>query len=298
MDARAFFLVALSALTVPLHAGTENSIIVQGQRDSEQLKRDVNMYASSAIMRPFNDDSLLRWDHKICPLVAGMSKEAGEFALARLSQIARDAHAPLGAENCKPNFFVIFAKYPEQFLRLWWRKNPRLFNTHFGIVPAKRFIETSRPVRVWYNADFRSADQGSALAGLLASSTQLAGGMADYPVFTQPSQLGSRLTTAVVRDIGSAIVVVDVGQVAELNIGQLIDYIGLVGLAEINLDKNVGEAPSILKVFASAEAPNPVAMTDWDKALLYSLYTTEQKSRLQLSSMETSIFKQLTRNMP
>jgi hypothetical protein len=122
--------------------------------------------------------------------------------------------------------------------------------------------------------------------------------MADYPVFTQPSQLGSRLTNAVVRDIGSAIVVVDLDQVASLNMGQLIDYIGLVGLAEINLDKNVGEAPTILKVFASAETPRPAAMTDWDKALLYSLYTTEQKSNLQLSSMETSIFNQLTRNAP
>ena len=68
------------------------------------------------------------------------------------------------------------------------------------------------------------------------------------------------------------------------------DYIGIVGLAEINLDKDLGDAPTILKAFNTSEAP-PSEMTAWDKAMLQSLYTTPQRNRIQLQQMETATLK-------
>jgi hypothetical protein len=276
---------------IPLYADTSGSVTVTAPREMEQLRNEVDTFVSSAIARPYSGESLLRWDHPMCPLVAGMNREVGEFVLLRLSQIARAAHAPLGSETCKPNLFVIVANNPEKFLRLWWRHNPRLFNTREGIAPVKRFIETSRPVRVWYNARVTGGDNGVVLGDLLAISTDPGGALVDYPVFTGPSTLGSRITYTVVRTISSAVVVVDPAQVSKLNIGQLVDYVGLVGLAEINLDKDLGEAPTILKVFAASETSPPVEMTAWDKAMLQSLYTTPQRSRVQLSQMETATLK-------
>jgi hypothetical protein len=89
-----------------------------------------------------------------------------------------------------------------------------------------------------------------------------------------------------VRHIESAIVVVDPAQVSKLSIGQLVNYIGLVGLVKINLDRDLGVAPSILKVLAVSEAaPRPLEMTVWDKALLQSLYNTPQNNRMQLSKI-------------
>jgi hypothetical protein len=283
--------LAFSLCAMPLHADTQGSVTVTAPREMEQLRHEVDTFVSSAIVRPYSGESLLRWDHPMCPLVAGLSREAGEFVLLRLSQIARAAHAPLGSETCKPNLLVIFANNPEKFMRLWWRHNPRLFNTREGVAPVKRFIENSRPVRVWYNARVTGGDNGVVLGDLLALSTDPGGGLVDYPVFTGPSTLGSRITYTVVRSISSAIVVVDPAQVSKLNIGQLVDYIGLVGLAEINLDKDLGEAPSILKVFAASNIPPPPEMTLWDKAMLQSLYTTPQRSRVQLSQMETATLK-------
>jgi hypothetical protein len=274
------------ALAAPLHADSLGSVTVTAPKDQEQLKHDVDIFVSSAIVRS-DGESLLRWDHNMCPLVAGLSRAAGEFVLTRLSQIAISAHAPLGSATCKPNLFVIVAKNPESFLRLWWRRNPRLFDTLHGIAPVKRFIETPRPVRVWYNAGMTGGENGNLFTGMLAESSVLSGAFRDYPVFTEPSFLGSRITYPVVRAIESAIVVVDSAQVSKLNIGQLVDYIGLTGLAEINLDKDLGEAPSILKVFAASEvAPQPLEMTAWDKALLQSLYATPQNNRLQLSEIK------------
>jgi len=279
----------------PLLADTP-AVTVTAPRE-EQLRNEVDTFVSSAITRPYGDDSLLRWDHPVCPLVAGMSREAGEFVLTRLSQIARSAHAPLGAETCKPNLFVIVAKYPDKFLKLWWHQYPRLFSTREGVAPVKRFIENPRPVRVWYNASIIGGDNGivfnDLFTGLLGMSMGPAAGTIDYPVFTGPSTLGSRITHTVVRNITSAIVVVDPAQVSKLNIGQLVDYIGLVGLAEINLDKDLGVAPTILKAFTASNIPPPPEMTDWDKAMLQALYTTPQRNRIQLSQMETATLKLL-----
>jgi hypothetical protein len=279
------------ALAAPLLADSLGSVTVTAPKDQEQLKHDVDTFVSSAIVRS-DGESLLRWDRKICPLVAGLSREAGEFVLARLSQIAMSAKAPLGSATCKPNLLVLVANNPESFLRLWWRRNPRLFNTGHGISPVKHFIETSRPVRVWYNAGMTGGENGSLFTGMLTESSVLSGLLWDYPVVTEPSFLGSRITYTTVRTIESAIVVVDSTQVSKLNIGQLTDYIGLIGLAEINLDKDLGEAPSILKVFAASEAaPQPLEMTVWDKALLQSLYATPQDNRLQLSKIKRETLK-------
>ena len=138
--------LAFTLGALPLLADTP-AVTVTAPRELEQLRNEVDTFVSSAITRPYGDDSLLRWDHPLCPLVAGMPRAAGEFALLRLSQIARSAHAPLDSETCKPNLFVIVAKNPEKFLRLWWRHDPRLFNTRFGVAPVRHFIEYPRPVR-------------------------------------------------------------------------------------------------------------------------------------------------------
>jgi hypothetical protein len=293
---RATLIFGLTAFSAGLAgaAGSDSlsGITVEAQRQAEKLKHDVNSFVSSAIAKSFGD-SLMRWDHPVCPLVAGLTRDEGEFLLLRLSNIARSVHAPLAGEHCKPNFLVIFARDPGVFLKLLWRRKPRLFDTVHGIAPVKGFIETSRPVRVWYNAQNIDADAGNAITGALADSADVGMGKLDYPVVVRPSSLGSRITYPVVRNIDSAIVVVDPLKIGKVNFGQLADYIGLVGLAEINLDKDLGEAPTILKVFNASETAPPMEMTFWDRALLRSIYSTPQNNRMQLSKIETAALKEI-----
>jgi hypothetical protein len=268
-------------------------ITVEAQREREKLKDDVDAFAASAMTKSF-EDSFMRWDHPVCPLVAGLNRQEGEFVLLRLSNIARSVHAPLGKENCKPNFFVMIARNPSTFLKILWRRRPTLFDTSHGVAPVKSFIESPRPIRVWYNAAYIDDAGGKAFTSALAESAGLGMGAVDYPVHVLPSSLGSRITSPVVRNIESAIVVVDPEKIQALNIGQIVDYVALVGLAQINLDKDIGQAPSILKVFSASPAPPPLEMTAWDKALLLSLYSTEQKNRMQLSQRETVMIKEIS----
>ena len=92
-----------------ISADSLDQITVQAQRDREKLKHDVNDFVSSAIVKS-RGESLMRWDHPLCPLVAGLAREPAEFVLRRLSDIARSIHVPLGKETCKPNFIVTSRK--------------------------------------------------------------------------------------------------------------------------------------------------------------------------------------------
>jgi hypothetical protein len=98
---------------------------------------------------------------------------------------------------------------------------------------------------------------------------------------------GTNLSFPVVKDFAATIIVVDPNQIGTLNMGQLADYIGLIGLAQINLDTDLGPAPSILNVFHASATSPPSELTPWDRALLSALYSTRQRDRMQLSKMQT-----------
>jgi hypothetical protein len=287
------FVVVFTGSALPLGADPVDSITVQAQRDREKLKHDLDVFVSSAIVQPLNyGDSLWRWKEKVCPFGAGLNKQQGEFVLFRVSEIARTVRAPLGSETCKPNFYVIVAPDPALLLRMWWKHSPDLFGGEQG-AKVKRFLDTPRPIRVWYSADTQGAD-GNFVIGLLdATSTRAHPFNNDFVLNVRPSIEGSRTTISATRNIYSVIVVVDSNKVGGLNFGQLADYIGAIGLAQINLDNQLGDAPTILKLFTAPEGARPTAMTAWDKALLHALYSTKQTEIMQTSQMETVALRDL-----
>jgi hypothetical protein len=273
------------------------SVTIEAQRDREQLRREVDQFVNASIVKPRSDESLLRWNSPVCPLVAGLKREEGEFVLRRLSEVARAVKAPLAGQNCTPNLYVIAAENPSAFLQLWWRHDRRLFNTKHGIAPVERFIETPRPVRAWYNDYVMDPDSGSEIGDLLILSVAAGGGPRSYPGNRVPRG-GSRLTYTTVRAIGSAIVIIDARKATGLNLGQLADYVSLISLTEINLDTDVSEAPSILNVFRELESSPPQGLSIWDQALLHAVYTSTQKDRMQLSEIRTATLESIVAAPP
>src|ERR1700722_15353063 len=80
-----------------------NTITVQGRR--EVLERQEKSFVSAIAVAPFSE-SLARWRTPICPLVAGLPRDHGEFILNRFSQIAQAAGAPLAPEHCRGNLYI------------------------------------------------------------------------------------------------------------------------------------------------------------------------------------------------
>jgi hypothetical protein len=252
----------------------------------QALRRQVNQFVVSVVAQPGNE-SLVRWNEPVCPLVAGLPRDFGEFILARISQAARAAGAPLAGRSCRANLFVIATPHPDLVLKKWLARDPQIETRH-GIERMRSFLESSRPVRVWYNTV-------PSCAGVIASGSVAAAELNATMGASNPSgslgpsfcqnTMDTQLSYGDVRSIYSAIVIVDARKLKRVTIGQLADYVSLVGLVNVRPDTDGEGAPTILRLFRDPNAPQ--ALTPWDRALLYSLYNTNQSGKLQLVDMES-----------
>jgi hypothetical protein len=261
-----------------------DTITVEAQRKHDELKRQVQQFVDSALIVQNDDGSNAKWIIPICPLVAGLSKDQGEFVLARISTIAKTAGARLDSEKCAPNLLIIVTDEPDRLLDEWSESNPTMFANREGSHEFKHFLKSSRPVRVWYNAEFLSGFFHDPLL-----TVSLHGAI----VPKNPHALGTRIQFDSIRAIVTAVVIVDRKQLSDVNFGQLSDYVSLLALAEINLDKDHGNAPTILNLFANKDRAPSDGMSSWDAAFLKALYSTRQEDHLQLSEMATSMTKVL-----
>jgi hypothetical protein len=290
----------LAVAAIAAGASDLSTITVEARRARETLEKQVSTFVTG-VMTHYSDESLARWDAAVCPLVAGFPRDVGEFMLARLSQIVKSVDAPLAAEDCRANLYVIVTREPDLLLKSWRRRDVRIFG---NAPPAtiRRFLNTPRPVRVWYNADISASDgvlSSSTLAGSVggmgvASSGALGGGNGStnsYPTNTRPKP--TRLIWNEVQALSSVIVIVDSSRLKAASIGQLADYIGLIALAEVRLDADSGTAPTILHLFADSGGTAPQQLSAWDQALLKSLYDTPQKSVMQLSQIKTGVLQSI-----
>lgn len=291
----------MGGLFIPVLAvSSENqldSITVEAKKkEREELRLQVDQFVKTTVEQHAGE-SLARWNSQVCPLVAGLPRDQGEFILRRLSQSVRDAGAPLAPENCKANFFVLVSSQADQILEALRKKRPGLFDTHNGLGPLQHFLRTERPVRVWQNWQnagddaggliiaeaFIGISGGASMGGSLGAGSS-SSAMANWPTATLPN---SRLSRSVVRSISTAIIIVDLARITSGNLGQLSDYIAMVGLAEINLDRTIDSAPSVLRLFSNPGETPLEGMSPWDQALLKSLYASRAESVMQVSEMKT-----------
>lgn len=274
-------------------------------QSTQKLRMKVDHFVASAIEPAPSHESLMRWDKPVCPLVVGLPRNMGELILERISRAARDAHAPLAGRHCQPNLFVVVTPHPNQVLKEWMARNPQV-NTHHGMAPLRRFLHSNRPVRVWYNEEpgcsgpVNHGNSGAELSSVLVpgassipgASSAASPGTAMGPVHCD-NTIDTHLILGELRAISYAIVVADTRQlqVDHVTVGQLAGYVSLVGLADVRVDSNGGGVPTILRLFHDPKAPQ--GLTRWDRALLYSLYTTSQSDMLQLNDMEVSMVRRV-----
>jgi hypothetical protein len=270
-------MAAVLAIALPFRPDSARS----AEASTTELQRQIDHFVSSVVVSYMNG-SLVRWDTPICPLVAGLPRDRGEFILTRVSQVAKGAQAPLAGEHCNPNFYVVVTDQPDALLKKWSRHDPTLLDKRNGMGYAKHALEARKPIRVWYNAQFRSAD-GAALSSN-TSGLDLAG-----------LSLGLTVSpAAAVNTLSSVVIVVDSNRTTDINIGQLSDYVAMIGLAEVHQDTDTGTAPSILQLFREVGQP-PDSLTPWDQAFLSSLYNTHQTSVVQVSAIKTGMLEQMER---
>jgi hypothetical protein len=225
--------------------------------------------------------------------VAGLPRDQGEFILRRLSQDARNAGVPLAPEKCKANFLVLVSSEPEQLLQDLRRKKPDLFDVQHGLGAWKRFLRTERPVRVWYNWQNLGDDDSFATAAAVSGMNSPSAAGTDWPTARLPN---SHLSYSAAKSIDTAVITVDLPRMKGVNLGQLSDYVAMVGLAEINMDREIITAPSVLRLFSDAGNAPADGMSSWDQALLKALYASRATDVMQISAMKTQMVNSIARH--
>ncbi len=230
-----------------------------------------------------NAEGLARWNAPVCALVLGFSQEENEWILARVSRIAQASKVPfLTDERCRPKNLFIFANGdPKKLLQNWDDANSTRMQVFGSASPlvVKEFIAMPDAVRVWYNSGMQTA-AGMAIAAA-ANYGSLYASTGGTPWISMTPLETSHISSNVVYTLSTVFVIADASQLHGVSLGQLADYVAMVGLADIKPGAHLGDAPSILKLFDAAPQTAPAGATDWDLAFLKSLYTTEQKSKLQ-----------------
>jgi len=203
----------------------------------------------------------------VCPLVSGLPRQEGDFILGRVSEIARDAGAPLAAENCTANLYILVSREPKALLEGMQKRNRKYtFGPDASPSAVDDFIATARPVRVWYDTNLETAYG-------LPPGDGYPDSVVDFDVISKSDS--SHILANVVYSFSRIFVVVDANRLQGVSRGQLADYVGVVGLLQLRHDARFIEEASILKLFDQDPHSAPAGLTDWDRNALKSLYATD-----------------------
>jgi hypothetical protein len=223
----------------------------------------------------FDHRVVARWRAPLCFNVQGLPDAQNHFVLARLAQIASNSGAQLQSDGCSKgayNFNVVFTLDADQVAHDWYARHRDMFDTNASDGQVRRFLNPTTPtaVRVWHDATFFGSD-GLSLIPVNQGD----------PVEPIPDlyNTGSRLPTRGAIGLNFALVIID-GKLANgAGLAQLADYAAMVGLADLNLDADVGNVPTILRLFAESPQQLAAGLTPWDQAFLNALYHSEASPR-------------------
>ncbi len=252
-----------------------------------ELEKRVSKYIYQ-ITKLENGEGIPRWRVPVCPLVAGIPQQEGEFTLERLSDIARTAGIRLADEHCRANL-LIFVTPDTQHFFAGMTPQTRLL-TFAGAHPSviDEFIKTPRPVRVWYKTIMLTPD-GKTLG--FTDRSEISDRTFGVPKVA-PDTSYARISA--VWGMARVLVVVDQKRLQGVSRGQFADYVAMVSLAQIKPGTRLGDAPTILKLFDGAPQAAPDGISEWDQAFLKSLYATESTSKGQRGAIQHTIMRDLS----
>lgn len=232
--------------------------------------------------QPAGDRNLARWDQRVCVGVMNLETQTAEYIADRVSQVASDLGLQTGDPGCTPNILIIATDQPETLTRTMVDERRRLFfpnasGTTGTRAALERFVKSSAPVKWWTV----SAPIDSATGVIATRMPGYCDGTCDSPSSYAPIipvHSMSRVTTQIVDNLLTAIVVVDVNQTQNVSAQQLADYIAMVSLAQVRPEADTSRYASILNVFDDPEAS--ASLTDWDTAYLGGLYEAQRTQKI------------------
>lgn len=268
------------------------SVTIEAQA---QLEKRVQKYVGKITSSTrFQREFLARWSKPLCFEVAGLPRRDAEFMVSRLTKIALSVGAQVQPRECtrrKANFYVVFTPDPARTLKyLKW--HPRLlFDRDASIGQINKFLAdtTPLPVRVWHNGQ-----EVGRYGRPIETNVYCAG----YDTGFMPTNCesgASRVTLSASEGLTEAVIVFDANRINGMNMGQLSDYTAMAGLVDLEINADLADAPTILRLFTQEEGSRPQGLSEWDQAFLNATYHTDPKSVDQRGAIARVVAHDLAR---
>ena len=267
----------------------QDEVIVSARRT--RIAPSVSAFVNEiSALRP--GEGFARWHVPVCPDVTGLRRANGEFVLERISEVARGAGVPLAGEQCRPNLFVFVTLDPKQLLTAMMKRHRAVTFGHAAPADIDEFITTPRVARVWYTSAVETPDRSTPAYGFPPFG-QVTGAAGLPANLTTDWERASRVTRTVEWAFTYVYIIIDKSHSQGVTLGQLADYIAMVGLTQIKPGAQLSDAPTILRLFDGAPQAAPSAMSDWDQAFVKAVYATGQTATAQKSEVALSMLREI-----
>ena len=203
-------------------SSSRQEIVVEGKK----LEPVIQHFISSMTQgRP--TDQLGRWKQEICPTIFGIDPAQASFMEDRIVALANEVGLRKGGNHCTTSLAIIVTANPGNFAYRLARRYPTTLSTD-GYSRLVSFVDTTNPVR-W-----------------ITISDECGGGCG-LP--------NSRITKPTAPTFINMIIVVDANRLSGYSLGELSDYVALVGLT--NPPVQAARPPnSIMSMFDAAQPAN------------------------------------------
>lgn len=273
-------------------------ISITGRPTSESVRDFVGRVAA-----PVHGRGLAKWDKRICPGVANLSRDTSQAIIDRITTVAAELNVPTGDPGCDPNLIVVFTTDGPGVAQALVASNRNVFAPNItgvdrGSAALRDFQHGDAPVRWWSMSlpvDSETGLHAGRLPGQFSGATpndsQTTGSHMDYApqIFVQSA---SRLNSQIVDVLFKTIVVVDMERLGQVNTAQLGDYIAFVSLAQIDPQADTLAFDTVLNLFDGGAQDG---LTDWDRSYLQALYASRPQ-RISPGAQATAVADIMTRD--
>lgn len=253
-------LVALASstlqATLPQAAPNGDEVVVTGHVDA--IERFVEGLTVAA-----EYDQLSRWQEEVCPRVIGASASQAGFVTSRLERLAVRFGVPYAKAGCRPNLLIAFTPDADAVARTLATRRTNLFKDFkWGATNRSRARRWREPATVRWIHLTRPESAANKRVRADGKSRRL-----------------SPQSSASIRGISAAVLLVDSDRLSGVTWGQLTDYLALAAFTRADPDHASVAEGSIFSLFSKPGADQPNELTARDKAFLAALYDTSSISR-------------------
>ncbi len=245
-----------------------DDVVVRGRLE-EQVRR-----FTEGASNPVRSRGLARWRGPVCIGVYNFQREAGQQIADGLVHAGEALNVPIKDGPCEPNIMIIGAADSRAVATQWVGREYREFRPNIARAALSReklehFTTADVPVRWW-------AISRPAYFDILTGRRVLTNGPGRGPIAIHTAMNRERHTR---DDLQRLIIILDVDRVASVSAENLIAYLTMVSFAQIDMQAEMSEFPTILNLFRPGYAAT--GLTSWDEAYVQGLYDVWRDLRIE-----------------